>query len=116
MNDELKESVFNLIKDLDNLSDVKKVLRVNDIRGETAEIFIAQWSGVPKPEPIYPAKKLIVENKAIEEAPVVKDIEPEILVVDEPDIIADEPEVILEAEPEVEEIEEVFTPPPRFVS
>lgn len=85
MNDELKESIFNLIKDLETLAEVKKALRVNDITGEAAESFIAEWSGAPKPEPIYPSKKLVIENKAVEESPVTKEIEPEILVVDEPE-------------------------------
>ena len=102
MNKELKEPILNLIKDLDNIAEVKKVLRVNDITGDAAEIFIAEWSGTPKPEPIYPSKKLVVENKAVEEAPVIKEAEPEILVADE-----------LEAAPEPELVA-VSAPAPKF--
>jgi hypothetical protein len=90
MNDELRESIFNLIKGLDTLAEVKKVLKVNDVNGAAAESFIARWNGREIPEPTYPGKKLVVENKAIEEAPVVKEVEPEVLVTEEPEILVTE--------------------------
>lgn len=83
MNDGFKESILNLIKDIDNIANVKKTLRVNGITGAVAESFIAEWSGTPKPEPTYSDKNLITENKAVEESPVTKEAEPEILVADE---------------------------------
>lgn len=102
MNDELRESIFNLIKGLDTLAEVKKVLKVNDVNGAAAESFIARWNDREIPEPTYPGKKLVVENKAIEEAPVIKEAEPEVLVPEEPAVlVAEEPETLVVDEPEV---------------
>ena len=95
MNDEQKENIFNVIKDLETISDVKRTLRVNDVRGAYADEMVARWESKPIPEPIYPAKKLVMENKAIESAPVVKEVEP---------ILVSEPEPELAPEPISEEI------------
>jgi hypothetical protein len=111
MNDEQKENIFNHIKDMETLSEVKRALRVNDIMGANAEEMIAKWEGRPITEPIYPAKKLTMENKAVEEAPVVKDVEPEPEINSEPeDPVAEEPEVEEDAPAPVA----VSAPPSRF--
>jgi hypothetical protein len=110
MNDELKESIFNLIKNLESLAEVKKVLKVNDISGETAESFIAKWNGTPKAEPAYPGKKLVIENKALDESPVEKELAPEVITVEDPEVI----EEILEEAVEVTPEPAVSKPPLRF--
>jgi hypothetical protein len=104
MNDKLRESIFNLIKDLENLAEVKKVLKVNDINGAQSESLIARWKGLPIPEPVFPPETKITEIteiKTIEESEPLIDEEPEALVVDEPEILDVEESV----EEEIEQIE-----------
>jgi hypothetical protein len=100
MNDELRESIFNLIKNLESLAEVKKVLKVNDISGEAAESFIAKWSGTPKAAPAYPGKKLVIENKALDESPVEKELVPEVITVEDPEVIEEILEEAVEVTPE----------------
>jgi hypothetical protein len=86
MNDKLRESIFNLIKDLENLAEVKKVLKVNDINGAQSESLIARWKGLPIPEPVFPPETKITEIteiKATEESEPLPAQEPVILEVEE---------------------------------
>lgn len=92
MNDEQKElldNIFNRVKDLDTINAVKRILKANDINDPYAAEIIAKWEGRPTSESIYPAKKLVTENKAIEEAPVVKDADPEPVLIEEPEVEED---------------------------
>ena len=104
MNDELRESIFNLIKNLESLAEVKKVLKVNDVSGEAGESFISRWIDTPKAEPAYPGKKLIIENKAIEESPVEKEATPEAVTIEDPEILEEILEEVVEAAVEPVEV------------
>jgi len=78
--DKLKNRIITLINEMDNMSDVKKVFKVNDIRGALADELLVSWKSHKKiativAESTYPGTKLTIENKVIEETPVTKAVE-----------------------------------------
>jgi uncharacterized membrane protein YheB (UPF0754 family) len=78
--DKLKNRIITLINEMDNMSDVKKVFKVNDIRGALADELLVSWKSHKKnativAESTYPGTKLTTENKVIEETPVTKAVE-----------------------------------------
>ena len=108
--DKLKNRIITLINEMDNMSDVKKVFKVNDIRGALADELLVSWKSHKKiativAESTYPGTKLTIENKVIEETPVTKAVE----VIETPVEVIETPVEVIETPVEaiVETVEEV---------
>ena len=68
MREELVESVFNIIKDLDSLAQIKRVFKGNDISIDSSlgKELVEKWKAAKSKEeasaPVYPAKSLNIES------------------------------------------------------
>lgn len=81
MREELVESVFNIIKDLDSLAQIKRVFKGNDIDIDSSlgKELVDKWKAAKGKEeasaPVYPAKSLNIETKVVDTSEAEKVVE-----------------------------------------